>query len=77
VLVYRVDADIDTGMGPVTVFDSREDSGGCTRSPNVHAELSDATFTPGEVFRDPARKISVEVASADVSGTYRVRVTRG
>ncbi|WP_190220018.1 M6 family metalloprotease domain-containing protein [Streptomyces griseosporeus] len=77
VLVYRVDADIDTGMGPVTVFDSREDSGGCTRSPNVHAELSDATFTPGETFKDPARKISVEVASADVSGTYRVRVTRG
>ena len=33
VLIYRVDADVDTGHGPVTVSDSRRDSGGCTRSP--------------------------------------------
>lgn len=55
VLIYKVDADIDTGMGPVKVQDSHEDSGGCTRSPNVHAELSDATFGPGEEFRDEER----------------------
>src|SRR5690606_39834084 len=40
VLIYKVDANVDTGMGPITVYDSRRDSGGCTRSPNVHAELS-------------------------------------
>lgn len=76
VLVYKVDADVDTGMGPVTVYDSRTDSGGCTRSPNVHAELSDAPFTPGETFKDPKRGISITVAEADPQGNYRVRVTR-
>ncbi|MFI2434280.1 M6 family metalloprotease domain-containing protein [Streptomyces sp. NPDC018693] len=77
VLVYRVDATIDTGMGPVTVHDSREDSGGCTRMPNVHAELSDAPFAPGETFEDAGRGIRITVVAADLNGTYRVRVTRG
>jgi len=77
VLIYKVDADVDTGMGPVTVYDSRRDSGGCTRSPNVQAELSDAPFTPGEVFKDPKKGIRITVAGADVSGSYRVLVNRG
>ncbi|MFE1928536.1 M6 family metalloprotease domain-containing protein [Streptomyces asoensis] len=77
VLIYKVDADVDTGMGPVTVYDSRTDSGGCTRSPNVHAELSDAPFAPGETFKDPKRDIRISVVSADLAGDYRVRVTRG
>ncbi|WP_345624117.1 M6 family metalloprotease domain-containing protein [Streptomyces ziwulingensis] len=76
ILVYRVDADIDTGMGPVTVHDSRRDSGGCTRSPNVHAELSDATFTPGESFEDPQHGLKIVVAAADLAGDHRIRVTR-
>ncbi|MFF3938956.1 M6 family metalloprotease domain-containing protein [Streptomyces phaeofaciens] len=77
ILIYKVDANIDTGMGPVTVYDSRTDSGGCTRSPNVHAELSDAPFTPGESFRDRKRDIRITVVGADRKGDYRVRVTRG
>ncbi|CAL9542590.1 hypothetical protein SUDANB145_07391 (plasmid) [Streptomyces sp. enrichment culture] len=76
VLIYKVDADVDTGMGPVKVYDSRRDSGGCTRSPNVHAELSDATFTPGETFEDPRHGVKVTVAGADLKGDHRVRVTR-
>ncbi|WP_031498670.1 M6 family metalloprotease domain-containing protein [Streptomyces bicolor] len=76
VLIYKVDADVDTGMGPVKVHDSRPDSGGCTRSPNVHAELSDATFVPGEEFRDSERGVRVSVVGADLTGSYRVRVTR-
>ncbi|MFH8800496.1 M6 family metalloprotease domain-containing protein [Streptomyces sp. NPDC017936] len=76
ILVYRVDADVDTGMGPVTVYDSQRDSGGCTRSPNVHAELSDAPFVPGETFKDPGRGVQISVTAADLEGTYRVRVTR-
>ncbi|MFF4502687.1 M6 family metalloprotease domain-containing protein [Streptomyces sp. NPDC001401] len=79
VLIYKVDADVETGMGPVTVYDSRRDSGGCTRSPNVHAELSDAPFTPGEVFKDPKRGIRIAVTGAAGSGgsrSYRVLVTR-
>ncbi|ELS54034.1 putative Secreted protein [Streptomyces viridochromogenes Tue57] len=76
VLVYKVDADVDTGMGPVKVHDSHEDSGGCTRSPNVHAELSDATFVPGEEFRDKKRGVRVAVVGAELAGSYRVRVTR-
>jgi M6 family metalloprotease-like protein len=75
VLIYKVDADIDTGQGPVRVTDSHEDSGGCTRSPNVHAELSDATFGPGEEFRDVGRGIRIAVDGATVGG-YQVRVTR-
>ncbi|MEV0175773.1 M6 family metalloprotease domain-containing protein [Streptomyces sp. NPDC050803] len=76
VLIYKVDADIDTGQGPVKVYDSRDDSGGCTRSPNVHAELSDAPFTPGEDFKDPRHGLRIAV-SADLSGDHVVRVTRG
>ncbi|MFF8228969.1 M6 family metalloprotease domain-containing protein [Streptomyces caelestis] len=77
ILVYKVDAEVDTGMGPVTVYDSRRDSGGCTRAPNVHAELSDAPYAPGETFRDPRRGIVIRVVEADPAGDYRVRVTRG
>ncbi|MGQ4383038.1 M6 family metalloprotease domain-containing protein [Streptomyces sp. SAS_270] len=76
ILIYKVDANVDTGNGPISVYDSRRDSGGCTRSPNVHAELSDATFEPGESFKDPRSGITITVAGADPSGDYRVRVTR-
>ena len=75
-LVYKVATDVDTGQGPVTVYDSHRDSGGCTRSPNVHAELSDAPFAPGEDFSDPKKGIRITVAGADLHGNYRVRVTR-
>jgi M6 family metalloprotease-like protein len=77
VLIYKVDADVDTGMGPVKVYDSRRDSGGCTRSPNVHAELSDAAFAPGETFKDPHHEVTITVAGADLKGDHRVRITRG
>ncbi|GGP48148.1 M6 family metalloprotease domain-containing protein [Streptomyces calvus] len=75
ILIYRVDANVDTGMGPITVYDSRRDSGGCTRTPNVHAELSDATFTPGESFIDRRTGVRVTVVAAD-ENTHRVRVSR-
>ncbi|MGW7362106.1 M6 family metalloprotease domain-containing protein [Streptomyces sp. NPDC054841] len=76
VLVYRIETDIDTGQGPVSVVDSDKDSGGCTRRPNVHAELSDAPYRPGESFTDPRNKIRITVLSETAKGTYRVRVTR-
>ncbi|MFJ8200024.1 M6 family metalloprotease domain-containing protein [Streptomyces sp. NPDC096152] len=76
VLIYKVDADVDTGRGPIKVYDAHRDSGGCTRSPNVHAELSDAPFAPGQSFRDPRAGIRIDVAAADLHGNYRVRVTR-
>ncbi|AJE41140.1 M6 family metalloprotease domain-containing protein [Streptomyces nodosus] len=76
ILVYRVDANVDTGEGPINVVDSRRDSGGCTHSPNVQAELSDATFVPGETFTDPKSGVAVTVTGTTGSGNYRVRVTR-
>ncbi|MGW3912888.1 M6 family metalloprotease domain-containing protein [Streptomyces sp. NPDC005070] len=76
ILIYKVAADVDTGNGPITVYDSRRNSGGCTRSPNVQAELSDAPFTPGETFKAPHAGLTVQVASADTAGKYRVYVTR-
>ncbi|MFE1883786.1 M6 family metalloprotease domain-containing protein [Streptomyces diastatochromogenes] len=76
ILIYRVDATVDTGRGPVTVYDAHRDSGGCTRSPNVHAELSDAPFSPGQSFKDPRHGITVEVLDPDASGNYKVRITR-
>ncbi|MEV8018387.1 M6 family metalloprotease domain-containing protein [Streptomyces sp. NPDC086554] len=76
VLVYRVNAEIDTGHGPVTVSDSAKDSGGCTRRPNVHAELSDATYGPGQTFVDEKADVRVTVAGVDKDGGYRVHVTR-
>ncbi|WP_107469045.1 M6 family metalloprotease domain-containing protein, partial [Streptomyces caniscabiei] len=66
VLVYRVDAAVDTGNGPIRVHDSRRDSGGCTRSPNVHAELSDAPLVPGETFKDARAGVEIAVAVVDV-----------
>ncbi|MER7536027.1 M6 family metalloprotease domain-containing protein [Streptomyces sp. NPDC097704] len=76
VLVYRVESDVDTGHGPVTVADSDRSSGGCTRRANVHAELSDAPYSPGEAFTDRANGIRIEVLEEDETGTYRVRITR-
>ncbi|QIY71623.1 M6 family metalloprotease domain-containing protein [Streptomyces sp. RLB1-33] len=76
ILIYKVDAGVDTGNGPITVYDSKRHSGGCTRSPNVHAELSDAPFTPGESFKDPKTGITISVTATDPNGDYRVSVTR-
>lgn len=76
VLIYRVDADVDTGNGPITVADSERDSGGCTRRPNVHLELSDAPFAPGTSFTDRARGVRIDVLDADTTGNHRVRITR-
>ncbi|MFI8966605.1 M6 family metalloprotease domain-containing protein [Streptomyces sp. NPDC053493] len=77
VLVYRVDTDVDTGHGPVTVSDSDRESGGCTRRPNVHAELSDAPYGPGETFTDRTNGVRVTVLAEDeATGGYRVRVSR-
>jgi hypothetical protein len=58
------------------VYDAHRDSGGCTRSPNVQAELSDAPFTAGETFDDPGKGIRVAVTGTDAAGNYRVTVTR-
>ncbi|WP_432156328.1 MULTISPECIES: M6 family metalloprotease domain-containing protein [unclassified Streptomyces] len=77
ILIYKVNASVDTGMGPVTVHDARRDSGGCTRMPNVHAELSDAPLTPGETFQDTRHDLRISVAEGSLDGGYRVRVTRG
>lgn len=76
VLIYKVDATVDTGRGPITVIDSTKDSGGCTRSPNVHAELSDATFSPGQYFKDLRTGIRITVAGTDATGNHQVYVTR-
>ncbi|MFE4450003.1 M6 family metalloprotease domain-containing protein [Streptomyces sp. NPDC056796] len=76
VLIYKVSSDVDTGRGPVSVEDSTEDSGGCTRRPNVHTELSDAPFQPGETFTDRANGVRISVLGKDDAGNYRVRITR-
>ncbi|MET8326168.1 M6 family metalloprotease domain-containing protein [Streptomyces sp. NPDC005181] len=76
VLIYKVSSDVDTGQGPVSVADSTKGSGGCTRSPNVHAELSDAPFRPGETFADRRDGIRISVVDKDSKGNYRVRITR-
>ncbi|MGW0901713.1 M6 family metalloprotease domain-containing protein, partial [Streptomyces goshikiensis] len=76
VLIYKVDSDVDTGRGPVIVSDSASTSGGCTRRPNVHAEMSDAPFKPGETFTDEKAGISVSVVGELRNGSYQVRVTR-
>ncbi|MEV2251060.1 M6 family metalloprotease domain-containing protein [Streptomyces sp. NPDC050147] len=76
VLVYRVDAEVDTGHGPITVSDSTKDSGGCTRQPNVHAELSDAAYEPGQTFTDKKTGVRITVTDIDEAGRYRVHVTR-
>ncbi|MGW0391199.1 M6 family metalloprotease domain-containing protein [Streptomyces sp. NPDC003042] len=76
VLVYKVDSDVDTGRGPVTVSDSTAASGGCTRRPNVHVELSDAPFRSGETFTDETSGVAVAVVGELPGGSYKVRVTR-
>ncbi|MEW2548909.1 M6 family metalloprotease domain-containing protein [Streptomyces sp. NPDC047002] len=76
VLIYRVDASVDTGEGPVSISDATRNSGGCTRLPNVQAELSDATYQPGQTFTDRADGLTVSVLSKEADGGYAVRVTR-
>ncbi|MCB5166393.1 M6 family metalloprotease domain-containing protein [Streptomyces bambusae] len=76
VLIYKVDSEVDTGRGPVTISDSAAESGGCTRRPNVHAELSDAPFGPGETFTDEESGISISVVGELRNGNYQVRITR-
>jgi M6 family metalloprotease-like protein len=76
VLIYRVRSDVDTGHGPVTVSDSHDDSGGCTRRPNVHAELSDAPYRPGQSFTDKKYGVRISVEAEESEEVYRVRITR-
>ncbi|MEU5973838.1 M6 family metalloprotease domain-containing protein [Streptomyces sp. NPDC047315] len=75
VLIYRVRSNVDTGNGPVKVSDSSADSGGCTRRPNVHAELSDAPYRPGQKFTDEANGVEIAVVSEE-QDVYTVRITR-
>ncbi|MFI1017412.1 M6 family metalloprotease domain-containing protein [Streptomyces sp. NPDC020965] len=75
VLIYRVQGDIDTGQGPVTVSDSERESGGCTQRANVHAELSDAPYRPGQSFTDKKNGIEIAVVR-EKDGDHTVRVTR-
>ncbi|MFE6779283.1 M6 family metalloprotease domain-containing protein [Streptomyces sp. NPDC057702] len=51
---------------------------GCTRLPNVHAGLSDATFTPGQTFTDNRHGVRVSIAVTDRTrdGAYPIRITR-
>jgi hypothetical protein len=58
------------------VHDARRDSGGCTRSPNVHAELSDAPLVPGETFRDRRAEVEIAVVGVEAGGSHRVVVRR-
>ncbi|MFI5748864.1 M6 family metalloprotease domain-containing protein [Streptomyces sp. NPDC051644] len=76
VLIYKVSTDVDTGQEPVSVADSTKDSSGCTRLPNVHAELSDAPYQKGGTFTDRAHGIRISVLDKDDKGNYRVRITR-
>ncbi|MFF1561227.1 M6 family metalloprotease domain-containing protein [Streptomyces sp. NPDC058279] len=76
VLIYKVDSQVDTGRGPVTVSDSASGSGGCTRSPNVHSELSDAPYRPGETFTDGKAGVTIAVVGELRNGSFQVRVTR-
>jgi M6 family metalloprotease-like protein len=76
VLIYHVDASVDTGQGPISISDSTRNSGGCTRLPNVQAELSDATYEPGQTFTDKDDHLSIAVESKAAGGKYTVRVTR-
>ncbi|MFB7914699.1 M6 family metalloprotease domain-containing protein [Streptomyces sp. NPDC056061] len=76
VLIYKVSSNVDTGQGPVSVMDSTKGSGGCTRLPNVHAELSDATYRPGQTFTDRTAGIRISVIGKNDDGNYRVRITR-
>ena len=56
VLIYRVDAARRHRPGPRQHLGRRtRQQGGCTRRPNVNAELSDAPYTTGEILRGPDR----------------------
>ncbi|WP_374112938.1 hypothetical protein [Streptomyces sp. WAC 00631] len=76
VLVYWVDTRVETGRGPVEVRDSTPASGGCTRLPNVAAELTDAPFGVGEHYRDARTGVTVEVTGREPDGAHRITVTR-
>ncbi|MFC0600356.1 M6 family metalloprotease domain-containing protein [Streptomyces palmae] len=76
VLISWVDSRVDSGKGPITVMDSTPRSGGCTSTPNVQPELSDAPFAPGESLDDSEHGVRIAVTGKDRKGEYRVEVTR-
>ncbi|WKX74388.1 M6 family metalloprotease domain-containing protein [Streptomyces sp. XD-27] len=76
VLISRLDTRADSGEGPITVMDATPDSGGCTRQPNVHPELSDAAYRSGGHLDDREHGLRITVTGQDAGGGYRVKVTR-
>jgi M6 family metalloprotease-like protein len=77
VLVYKVDASVHSGYGPVQVSAAQRDTNTDLR--NRCGPLYNAPYDkkPGEVagFRDDAAGLSVQVLSSGANG-YRVRVSR-
>ncbi|MEV6732803.1 M6 family metalloprotease domain-containing protein [Streptomyces sp. NPDC051364] len=70
-LVYRVDASVRTGQGPVRVMDAKPaaaPAGGCR-------PLDDAPFWAGESFTDAAAGVRIDVLAADGYGET-VRITK-
>ncbi|MFI0470669.1 M6 family metalloprotease domain-containing protein [Saccharopolyspora sp. 5N102] len=69
VLIYRVDAAIQTGQGPVQVLDAQPS----TTPDNGCKPLDDGAFLPGQSFTDPQSGVRIEVLdSGDTGDTVRV-----
>ncbi|MER0242397.1 M6 family metalloprotease domain-containing protein [Streptomyces sp. HSW2009] len=50
----------------------------CSQLPNVHADLSDATFTPGQTFHDNRHgvRVSIAITGHTRNGDYTIKITR-
>ncbi|MER6048098.1 M6 family metalloprotease domain-containing protein [Streptomyces sp. BHT-5-2] len=76
VLVYHVATNVPSGRAPIRVIDGTPHSDGCyTDDRYVDADLTDATFRPGETYTDHISGVSVTVLTENADGTYRVRTT--
>ncbi|MGY0236326.1 hypothetical protein [Longispora urticae] len=73
VLVYRVDSAVESSNGPVRVFDSRPNSGGCG---GIRHELNDGTYQAGQTWTDSATGVRFTVVSQS-GDNYVVRGTYG
>ncbi|MFD7918372.1 M6 family metalloprotease domain-containing protein [Streptomyces sp. NPDC059740] len=74
VLVYRVDADVTSGEGPIQVLDGHPGTAAC-RGSSVYPPLADAPLGAGESLDVPGAGVRVEVAGRTADGDWQVKVT--
>jgi M6 family metalloprotease-like protein len=74
VLLYRVQAETESGDGPIEVVDTHPDTGACWGE-SVYPPLADAPLGVGETFTVPGERTRVEVVDRTPAGAWTVKIS--